>query len=68
MPLQGHGRSAFEMTNGRPLCPACRVPMWIVYINERDADDQCSFECPRCGQVNTGRRTPITLKLIRSTR
>jgi transposase-like protein len=59
MPLQGHGRSALEMTNGRPLCPECRVPMWIVCINERDTDDQRVFECPRCGHAHTGRRAPI---------
>jgi hypothetical protein len=63
MPLQGHGRSALEMANGRPLCPECRVPMWSVYIREREADDQRSFECPRCGHVHAGR--PITTAVKR---
>jgi transposase len=58
MPLQGHGRSAIETTNGRPLCPECRVPMWIVYVKERSSDDRHSFECPRCGHVHNARYTP----------
>jgi transposase-like protein len=57
MPLQGHGRSALEVTNGRPLCPHCRLPMWLVHIDERDSDDQRYFECPRCGHAHTDRRT-----------
>ena len=24
------GRSSLERTNGRPLCPQCRAPMWSV--------------------------------------
>jgi transposase-like protein len=59
MSLQGHGRAALEMTNGRPLCPRCRVPLWLVCVEERDTDVQRSFECPRCGQAHTDRRTPI---------
>jgi Zn-finger nucleic acid-binding protein len=65
MPLQGHGRSALEVTNGRPLCPNCRVPLWLVYVHERDSDDQRSFKCPRCGHVHTDRRTPIDEALTR---
>jgi len=59
MPLQGHGRSAPAMTNGRPLCPHCRVPLWLVYIDEGDAEDQYCFECPRCEHSRIERRMPI---------
>ena len=59
MPLQGHGRSALEVTNGRPLCPRCRVPLFLVNIDERDLDDQRVFECPRCGHSHTDRHTRL---------
>jgi transposase-like protein len=61
MPLQGHGRSALEMTNGRPLCTQCRVPMWAVYTGKGERDDQRSFECPRCGHAYNDRRISIKL-------
>ena len=57
MPLNGQGRSALETTNGRPLCPHCRVPLWIVHIDERDTGDQLAFECPCCEHAHTERRT-----------
>jgi RNase P subunit RPR2 len=52
---QGHGRSSLETKNGRPLCPHCRVPLWIVHVEERDTDDQVSYECPHCGHAHTAR-------------
>jgi Zn-finger nucleic acid-binding protein len=55
MLLNGHGRSALEMTNGRPLCPQCRVPLWIVHIDEREADDRRAFVCPRCEHTHADR-------------
>ena len=67
MPLNGHGRSALETTNGRPLCPHCRVPLWIVHIDERDAGDQLAFECPCCEHAHTERPTG-QVKRIRSAR
>ena len=67
MPLNGQGRSAPEMTNGRPLCPDCRAPLWLVRIDERDADDRLAFECPRCEHAHIDRRTP-ELKRIRFAR
>jgi hypothetical protein len=56
MPLHGQGRSSLEMSNGRPLCPKCRVPMWTVYTDNRERDAQRSFNCPRCEQSQTARR------------
>jgi hypothetical protein len=58
MSLHGHGRSALHMSNGRPLCPECRVPLWIVYVDERD-DDERFFECPRCGHTHIDRCKPM---------
>ena len=40
------GRSSPEKTNGRPLCPKCRAPMWNVR-SDKAADDKI-FQCPRC--------------------
>ena len=57
MPLQTNGRSALEMTNGRPLCPHCRVPLWLVYVDEGDTEDQRFFECPHCAHSHTDRHT-----------
>ena len=43
------GRSSLERTNGRPLCPRCRAPMWSVRFRpEKSADDKRAFQCPRC--------------------
>jgi RNase P subunit RPR2 len=43
------GRSSLERTNGRPLCPQCRAPMWSVrFPPEKAADDKITFQCPRC--------------------
>jgi hypothetical protein len=64
MPLNGQGRSALETTNGRPLCPHCRVPLWIFHIAELDADDQLGFECPHCEYVHINCHTQV--KRIRS--
>jgi hypothetical protein len=61
MPLQGHGRSSLEVTNGRPLCTQCRVPMWAVFTDKRETEDQRAFECPCCGQAHNSRRMAMTL-------
>ena len=38
------GRSSLERTNGRPLCPQCRAPMWSVrFPPEKAADDKIIF-------------------------
>jgi len=59
MSLQSHGRSSLEMTNGRPLCPQCRVPLWLVYVDEGDTEDQRFFECPRCAHSHNDRHPSI---------
>jgi Zn finger protein HypA/HybF involved in hydrogenase expression len=59
MSLHGHGRSTMRTTNGRPLCPDCRLPLWLVCIEEHETEDRHSFECPRCGHMRTERRAPI---------
>ena len=47
MTLSGH--SSLERTNGRPLCPKCRAPLWIVRIEtEKIANAKRAFQCPRC--------------------
>jgi RNase P subunit RPR2 len=49
MPLTGRGHSSLERTNGRPLCPQCRAPLWSVRVQpEKTADDARTFQCPRC--------------------
>jgi RNase P subunit RPR2 len=41
--------ASLEMTNGRPLCPRCRAPLWSVRVQLEDtADDKRMFQCPRC--------------------
>ena len=46
------GRSSLEKTNGRPLCPQCRAPMWNVRFQpDKAADDKRTFQCPRCEVV-----------------
>ena len=48
------GRSSLESTNGRPLCPQCRAPMWSVrFQSEKAADDKKTFQCPRCEHSHT---------------
>jgi len=54
MPLASCGRSSLEMTNGRPLCPECRAPMWSVCVKtEQTSDNKRTFQCPRCEQSHT---------------
>jgi Zn finger protein HypA/HybF involved in hydrogenase expression len=49
MPLTSRGHSSLERTNGRPLCPQCRAPMWSIRVQpEQTADDKRTFQCPRC--------------------
>ena len=46
------GLSSLEKTNGRPLCPQCRAPMWCVRSQpETPAADRKTFKCPRCEMV-----------------
>jgi hypothetical protein len=59
MPPNGHGRSSLETTNGRPLCPHCRVPLWIVHVDGRDAVDQLAFECPHCEYAHVNCHTQV---------
>jgi hypothetical protein len=41
--------ASLEMTNGGPLCPQCRAPLWSVRVQLEDtADDKRMFQCPRC--------------------
>jgi len=43
------GHSSVEMSNGRPLCARCRVPMWTIRAQpERTGDYEQKFQCPRC--------------------
>jgi hypothetical protein len=49
MQFSRHGNLSLEMTNGRPLCPKCKAPMWIIRIHpERAANKGRTFQCPRC--------------------
>jgi transposase-like protein len=59
MPLTSHGHSFFEMANGRPLCPKCRAPLWIIRVQpEKTADDKRAFQCPRCEYSHVEVRFP----------
>jgi hypothetical protein len=43
------GQSSLERTNGRPLCPKCRAPLWIVRSEPgKIANAKRVFQCPRC--------------------
>jgi hypothetical protein len=49
MAFVSSGHSSLEMTCGRPLCPRCRAPMWIVRVEpEKTAEHNRMFQCPRC--------------------
>jgi len=49
MQFSRHDNLSLEMTNGRPLCPKCKAPMWSIRIRpERAADEGRTFQCPRC--------------------
>jgi hypothetical protein len=38
--------ASLETTNGRPLCPRCRAPLWSVRVQLEDtADDKRMFQC-----------------------
>jgi hypothetical protein len=36
--------ASLETSNGRSLCPRCRVPLWSI----RSRDEEQMFQCPRC--------------------
>ena len=49
MSLNGRNHSSLDMTNGRPLCPRCKAPMWGLRVrHEKIAYDKLAFQCPRC--------------------
>jgi RNase P subunit RPR2 len=49
MPLTSRGNLRLETTNGRPLCPGCRAPMWGLRVqHEKIAYEKLTFHCPRC--------------------
>jgi len=58
------GRLSLERTNGRPLCPQCRAPMWSVPSqSENTTDDKRTFQCPRCEHSHVEKhRTIVQLK------
>jgi hypothetical protein len=58
MPLTSCGHSSLERTNGRPLCPQCRAPLWSLCV--KTADDKITFQCPRCEHSHIEVRTRLT--------
>jgi transposase-like protein len=49
MPLTNHGHLSLQKSNGRPLCPQCSAPLWIVRVEpDKIASDKRAFQCPRC--------------------
>ena len=49
MPHGNWGYLSLDRTNGRPLCPRCRAPLWSIRVpTEQTADDRRTFQCPRC--------------------
>lgn len=49
MPLTSRGHLALQTTNGRPLCPRCKAPMWGLRDQpEKIAYEKLTFQCPRC--------------------
>jgi RNase P subunit RPR2 len=54
MRFDNRTHASLEMTNGRPLCPRCRAPLWSVRVQLEDtADDKRMFQCPRCEHSHT---------------
>src|SRR6476660_7408038 len=50
--MEFSGNLPLEMTNGRPLCPKCKAPMWSVRFEPaKTTDDKRTFSgcllCPR---------------------
>ncbi len=49
MALTSRGHFILELTNGRPLCPRCRAPIWGLRVqHEKLAYEKLTFQCPRC--------------------
>ncbi len=51
--------------SGRPLCPVCKLPMWLVQPDDDAASHEHRFECPVCkktlergSKVLESRRSP----------
>jgi hypothetical protein len=54
MPLTNRGHLSLEKSDGRPLCPPCRAPMWSIRVQrEQTADNKRTFQCPRCEYSHT---------------
>jgi transposase-like protein len=54
MPLTNCGHLSLQKSNGRPLCPKCRAPMWSIRVQaEKAADHKQTFQCPRCEHSHT---------------
>jgi hypothetical protein len=46
---QQQSKPSNSVNMGRPLCPACGVPMWLTYIEPHGEDhDKRTFECSVC--------------------
>ena len=59
MQFSSHANLSLEMTNGRPLYPMCKAPMWSVrYDPAKTVDDKRTFQCPRCDHFQAVRFTP----------
>ena len=48
MRFDNRSHASLEMSNGRPLCPRCRAPLWSVRVQLEDtADDKRTLQYPR---------------------
>jgi RNase P subunit RPR2 len=65
MRFDNRSHASLEMTNGRPLCPRCRAPLWSVRVQLEDtADDKRMFQCPRCEHSQNVVAFPQKQKLV----
>jgi hypothetical protein len=56
---------SLEITNGRPLCPKCKAPMWGVHVGSaKTADDKRTFQCPRCEHSQAVRFTTENMSAL----
>jgi transposase-like protein len=66
MQFSSHANLSMEMTNGRPLCPKCKAPMWGVHVEPaKTADDKRTFQCPRCEHSQAVRFAPESRHFLR---
>jgi RNase P subunit RPR2 len=62
MPLNGRGQLSLEKTNGRPLCPKCRAPLWSIRGEPGPAADaKRTFQCPRCEHSHFSEHTQMSV-------